>query len=116
MLLAFGRTASPLAAQQTNLPPLTEGYPFAKGTLERLNLDARQFTLRTPVGARRFEVTARTYIFRGKDKITLDKLRIGETLKLSYYTNDLGQVLVKRIKVDQSQVTTNPVLPLEASK
>jgi hypothetical protein len=102
--------------EQTNLPPPAQTYPFAKGTLERLNPGTRQLSVRTPDGTRSFEVTPRTYIFRGTDKITLDKLTIGESLKLNYYTNALGQALVRRIKVDPPEATAGSARSSEASK
>jgi hypothetical protein len=105
LILVLGLAASLSNGQQTNLPPPARGYPFARGTLERLNTGTRQLSVRTPDGTRNFEVTPRTYIFRGKDKITFDKLTIGENLKLNYYTNQLGQALVRRIKVDPPEAT-----------
>lgn len=114
--LACGVAPRPAQSQQTNLPPPSERYPFAKGTLDQLDLGSRRMSLNTPSGRRSFEVTARTYIFRGKEKITLDKLKIGENLRLSYYTNELGQTLVKRIKVDSTGPTNDLASPAEAPR
>jgi hypothetical protein len=71
----------------------------AKGILVKLELNAHRITLKTDQGSRTFALTPRTYIFRGKEKIPADRLVLGEEVKLSFYTNDLGQTLVKRIKV-----------------
>lgn len=109
--LIFGFVTPPVQSQQTNLPPLSERYPFASGTVERIDLGSQRISLKTSVGLRSFEVTARTYIFRGKEKITLDKLKIGEGIKLSYRTNELGQALVERIKTDQTGPTTESAGP-----
>jgi Cu/Ag efflux protein CusF len=109
--LTFGFATPSAQSQQTNLPPPSERYPFASGRVERLDLGSQRISLKTSIGARTFEVTARTYIFRGKEKITLDKLRIGDELKLSYRTNELGQALVERIKADQTGPDTDAAGP-----
>jgi Cu/Ag efflux protein CusF len=114
--LGVGYVTPPLRSQQTNLPPPSEQYPFASGTIERLDLGSKRLDIKTPKGARSFDVTIRTYIFRGKEKIALDKLKIGESIKLSYYTNELGQALVKRIKVDQPEPMTDSARQPEAPK
>jgi Cu/Ag efflux protein CusF len=71
----------------------------AKGVLVKLEVNARRITLKTDDGLRTFQLTPRTYIFRGKEKLSADKLLLGEEIKLTYYTNDLGQTIVRRIKV-----------------
>jgi Cu/Ag efflux protein CusF len=114
--LGLGYVAPLLRSQQTNSPPPSERYPFASGTIERLDLGSKRLGIKTPKGARSFDVTIRTYIFRGKEKLTLDKLKIGDKIKLSYYTNELGQTLVKRIKVNQPEPTTDSARPPEAPK
>jgi Cu/Ag efflux protein CusF len=75
-------------------------YPFAKGIIAKLDLPAGRITLKTEHGPRAFDFTPRTYIFRGKEKLTPDKLKLGDSIKLNYYTNDLGHALLRRIKVD----------------
>ena len=75
-------------------------YPFAKGIIEKLDLAAQRITLTTKQGPRAFDLAPRTYIFRGKEKLTPDKLKPGDSIKLNYYTNDLGRALIRRIKVD----------------
>ena len=59
-------------------------YPFAKGAIARLDAAAKLITISTADGSQTFAVTDHTYLFRGPDKITLAKLRIGETVKISY--------------------------------
>jgi hypothetical protein len=72
--------------------------PFAKGTLQAHDLLRHSLKVKTEDGVRTFTYTDRTYVFRGKDKITPDKLMIGESIALSFYTEADGRVLVKRIK------------------
>jgi hypothetical protein len=106
--LIFGFFSLAARAQQPQLPPPSERYPFATGTIEQLDLAGQRLGVRTPVGPRVFGVTPRTYIFRGKEKISLDKLKIGESIKLSYRTNEQGQALVTRIKVVLPDTTADP--------
>jgi Cu/Ag efflux protein CusF len=80
-------------------------YPFAKGIISNLDLPAKRIVLKAERGSRAFDLTPRTYIFRGREKLTPDKLKIGDSIKLSYYTNDLAQTLVRRIKVDQAETS-----------
>lgn len=116
LTLVFSFVTMPLRSQQTNLPPPSERYPFARGTIKQLDFSNKRISITTPSGLRSFGVTARTYIFRGKEKITLDKLKVGEGLKLSFYTNEFGQTLVERIKTDQTGSTTDVASPLAAPR
>ena len=72
--------------------------PFAKGTIDSIDLLRHQLKLKTKGDLRTFTYTARTYIFRGKEKITPEGLRTGELIALRFYTDQDGQVLVSRIK------------------
>jgi hypothetical protein len=72
--------------------------PFAKGTLQANDLLRRLLKLKTEDGTRTFTYTEHTYIFRGKEKITSDKLVVGETVALRFYTDKDGRILVGRIK------------------
>jgi len=111
LALTFGFVAPLARSQQMNLSP-SERYPFAKGTIERLDLGSQRLTIKMSTGLRSFDVTSRTYIFRGKERITLDKLKIGEAIRLSYHTNELGQALVTRVKVDPPHsATTSDAVP-----
>ncbi len=112
LLVLLAVSPLPLRAQHTNaVSPLT-GYPFAKGTLEKIDPVGRQVVLKTYLGSRKFDVPLNVYIFRGKEKITLDKLKTGEAIKLSYRTNETGQALIKRIKVDLPDSTNAVPEPL----
>lgn len=72
--------------------------PFAKGTLQDLDLLRRQFKLKTEDGMRTFTYTARTYIFRDKEKITADNLKAGEIVAVRFDTDKDGNHIVARIK------------------
>src|SRR5213592_3187358 len=88
---------------QTKPKNRADTYPFAKGIIAKLDLPAKRITLKTEHGPRAFDLTVRTYIFRGTEKLTPDKLKIGDSIKLNYYTNDLGHALIRRIKIDQTE-------------
>jgi hypothetical protein len=72
--------------------------PFSKGTLDSIDLFRHQLKLKIDDNLRTFTYTANTYIFRGKEKITPDALKPGETIALRVYTDKEGTVLVQRIK------------------
>ena len=72
--------------------------PFAKGTLDSIDLLRHQLKLKTADGLRTFTYTPYTYVFRGKEKITPEGLKTGETIALRFYTDNEGNVLVRRIK------------------
>ena len=80
--------------------------PFAKGTLLLNDVLRRSFNLQTENGTRTFTYTDRTYIFRGKERITPDKLMIGETIALRFYADDEGRSVVQRIKAYGVRPTT----------
>ena len=96
--------APPAPAKRFVLPP-----PFARGTLAQLDLTAKQLTLTTDDGPRTFTFTSATYLFRGKQKITADQLKLNELIRLNYYTNDLHQLAIRRLKVDP--IETPPAKP-----
>ena len=77
-------------------------YPFAAGTIQKLDANARLVTILTPKGSQTLALTDRTYLYRGKDKLTPDKLKVGDSIKINYYTNDTGQAFIRRLKVDQA--------------
>jgi hypothetical protein len=83
-------------------------YPFAKGTIEKLDSAGKEIILKTAIGTRTFEVNDRTYYYRGSEKLTYGKLRVGYPIKLNYYTNETGQAVVRRLKVD---TTETPPIP-----
>ena len=71
---------------------------IAKGPIEAIDLLRRQIKLKTEDGSRTFTYTTRTYIFRDKDKITADGLKVGEVIALRFAADKDGNVLVVRIK------------------
>jgi hypothetical protein len=72
--------------------------PFAKGTLTANDLLRRVLKIKTKDGTRTFFYTEHTYIFRGKEKITADKLILGETIALRFDLDSEGRAMVRRIK------------------
>jgi Cu/Ag efflux protein CusF len=70
----------------------------AKGTIKEIDLLRHQLKLVTEDGLRTFTYTSRTYIFRDKEKITADNLKLGEVIALSFNADKDGTVLVQRIK------------------
>ena len=80
----------------------------AKGTLEDIDYLRHELKLKMASGLRTFTYTPRTYIFRDKDKITLDKLKIGEVIALQYRTGDDGIRTVVRIKAYGAPTAAGP--------
>lgn len=72
--------------------------PFVKGTLLLNDVLRRILNVQTQDGTRKFIYDDRTYIFRGKEKITPDKLIVGEIIALRFNTDDEGHSVVRRIK------------------
>jgi Cu/Ag efflux protein CusF len=72
--------------------------PFAKGTIESIDLFRHQLKLKTGDTVRTFTYAANTYIFRGKEKITPDALKKGELIALRIYTDPEGREIIRRIK------------------
>jgi len=81
--------------------------PIAKGVLKEVDLLRRQLKLTTEDGVRTFTYTERTYIFRDKEKITVDKLNRGEVIALRFDTDKDGNAIVSRIKVQSPAASTN---------
>jgi len=71
---------------------------IAKGMIKEIDLLRHQVKLTTEDGVRTFTYTSRTYIFRDKEKITVDGLKVGEVVALRFNTDKDGNVLVSRIK------------------
>lgn len=81
--------------------------PIAKGTLKEVDLLRHQLKLTTEDGPRTFTYTARTYIFRDKESITVDKLKRGEIIALRFDTDKDGNATVIRIKALGPPASTN---------
>lgn len=111
VLIAFS-----VAAQTNTTPPTafaptpgTEGSifaPFARGILLRHDPRELELVLKISTNEQTFHYTPNTYIFRGKEKLTADKLQPGDFLKLRFTTATNGWLLVNRIKID-----TNAPMP-----
>lgn len=80
--------------------PAKRPSPFAKGTILQIDPHSQSFALQTPDGLRTFVWTTHTYVYRGKEKISMEKLHTGDHIKLSFSTSEYGRAEVKRIKVD----------------
>jgi len=86
-------------------------YPFAAGTIQSADKSGRLLTLVTAKGPLTVALTDRTYIYRGKEKWTVDKLRVGDLVKINYYTNETGQAFVRRLKVGQANPPAESLKP-----
>jgi Cu/Ag efflux protein CusF len=82
--------------------------PFAKGAIERIDPVHNTLTLKTRDGLQTFTWTERTYIFRGKEKISADKLKPGEIIALRFFTNEQGRLIAQRIKAAPAQRDASP--------
>ena len=82
--------------------------PFAKGPIEKIDLANKRLTLKTRDGTETIAWTERTYVFRGKEKISPDKLKQGEIIAVRFYTDEQGQLVAQRIKA--ATVPTPPEL------
>jgi Cu/Ag efflux protein CusF len=89
---------------------------IAKGTIKEIDLLRRQLKLTTEDGLRTFTYTSRTYIFRDKEKITVDNLKIGEVIALRLNADKDGNVLVFRIKARTPSELMEPPPPAPAGK
>ena len=82
--------------------------PFAKGTLTDIDFRLHTLKLRTVDGVRTFAYTERTYIFRGKDKVAMDNLKVGEIIAVRFNTDKDGVDTVVRIKAYGSPTPEEP--------
>lgn len=85
-----------------------QNLPFAKGTLTDIDYQQHALRLKTVDGMRTFVYTPRTYIFRDKDKITIDKLKTGEIIALRFNTDSEGIGTIVRIKAYGPPTTDGP--------
>ena len=90
--------------------------PIAKGTIKEIDLLRHQLKLTTEDGLRTFTYTSRTYIFRDKEKIAADNLKVGEVIALRFNTDKDGNVLVLRIKARTPSELMEPPPPTSAGK
>ena len=89
---------------------------IAKGTIKEIDLLRRQIKVTTEDGLRTFTYTSRTYIFRDKEKIAADNLKVGEVIALRFNTDKDGNVLVLRIKARTPSELMEPPPPTSAGK
>lgn len=97
VLLGFALATGPRAsaAPRTNSPS-----PFAKGTITELDQRRQALTILTKKGKlASFGWTDRTYIFLGKQKLSADKLVVGDRVAIRHDNGPDGQRLVVRMKV-----------------
>ncbi|MCX7886578.1 MAG: hypothetical protein N3B01_04875 [Verrucomicrobiae bacterium] len=102
-LLSLQRTASCGQTQSSTV------NPFWRGTVLRIEPKSGELVLKTPDGERTCYLTPRTHIFRGEEKLTADKLKPGDHLKLRVTGSPTGAVTVIRIKVDTNTVPLPPL-------
>jgi len=88
--------------------------PIAKGAIKEIDLLRHQIKLTTEDGLRTFTYTSQTYIFRDKEKITADKLTVGEIIALRFNTDKDGNVVVLRIKARTPSELMEPPTPAPA--
>jgi len=98
------------AREQARLQRLKR--PIAKGTLQEIDLLRRQLKLKTEDGVRTFAYTARTYIFRDKEKITADKLKVGEVIAVRFVTDKDGNHTLTIIKTDEPMPSDSALPPI----
>ena len=83
-------------------------YPFASGRIDNLDLAAKQLTVVTPKGPRIFVVTNSTYLIASGVRTTLDKLKVGDPVKINYFTNAAPQAIIRRLKVTPPEPSDTP--------
>jgi hypothetical protein len=98
-LRAFLVVASLLVLMPARADDAGNHYPFAAGTIRKVDASGKLLIIATPAGSQTLAVTERTYLFRGKEKLTVDRLKVGEVVKINYYTNETGQAFIRRLKV-----------------
>ncbi len=76
-------------------PALT---PFAKGILEKVDLANRQLVVQIDGSTHTFHWTDRTYVFRGKEKITPAQLKTNDVVALRVDRGPGGQLMIRRMK------------------
>ncbi|MEI6085150.1 MAG: hypothetical protein WCS70_12725 [Verrucomicrobiota bacterium] len=76
-----------------------DNYPFAGGAIVHLDAATKQVTVQTGTNTSHFIVTDQTYLLNGPEKLSFDQLKLGDPVKLNYYTNATGQALIRRLKI-----------------
>lgn len=83
-------------------------YPFAAGSIEALDLATKQITVKTPKGSRAFVVTNSTYLIAGGARTSFNKLKVGDPVKINYFTNTTPQAIIRRLKVTPPDSADSP--------
>jgi hypothetical protein len=73
--------------------------PFAKGPLEKIDLQQHRVVIRETTGLREFAYTERTYFYRGKQKLSPDQLVTGEVVAVRFRTDDTGRQVITHLKI-----------------
>jgi hypothetical protein len=89
--------------------------PVAKGTLLDVDLLRHQLKLQTLDGVRTFTYTTRTYVFRDKEKIGADKLKVGETIAVRFNTDKDGNVTLTRVKAHTAAPAVDDPPPIPSA-
>jgi Cu/Ag efflux protein CusF len=105
-------TAALLAAALLHAEDETSS-PFAKGTLESLDLSRSRLALQTKTGITNFVFDAQTRVFRQKKRITIDQLKTGEVVALRFLSRAHDAPLAQIIKAptDEAAASTNGAAP-----
>jgi len=111
---ATNRVKSSAATTREEARQRRAKLPIAKGTIKEIDLLRHQIKLTTEDGVRMFTYTSRTYIFRDKEKITADNLKVGEVIALRFNTDKDGNVVVLRIKARTPSELMEPPTPAPA--
>lgn len=93
----------------TGTPQTQTNLPFWRGVLVRFDPKSGELQLTTPEGERTCYLTPRTYVFRGEQKLSADKLKPGDYLKLRVAGSPTGTITVIRVKVDTNTVPLPPL-------
>ena len=99
LALACVAVCLPVFAIESQEPPAEPPSPQVAGTLTKMDPVRREITLDTKAGPQTFVIAERTFIFRGKEKIALEKIQPGELVKLRFATDKDGRKVARVIKV-----------------
>jgi hypothetical protein len=89
--------------------------PVAKGTLLDVDLLRHQLKLQTQDGVRTFTYTTRTYVFRDKEKIGAEKLKVGETIAVRFNTDKDGVTTLTHVKAHSTAPPVDELSPTPSS-
>lgn len=103
----FGVAALPAQEPVTNPPP-----PFAKGVIEQLDPFNKRLTIRTRHGSETYGWTDRTSLFLGDQKLTVDKLQIGDRIAIRHGQDAEGRPIALRLKVYREDTPRRVPTPL----